>query len=239
MQTVCGLNFSRCLINQLYQDLELGREPDFSGSYLMNRERVGVPLRRALEDIFFSLPAEPTVMVVDFVGVEELTGSVAEEVGPKLFGAVETHRKVSPDKYLIYDNLSQEIRKELDAWFAKYDRCTPAFLQDEQDAEFPIAGALPPDNLLEALIFCYRHGPITSSELGKQLAAAAKKLAIVHRDYPWLLHRQKVRGDTPKSWQYLFIPLIPLDRIRQQGSRQVRLSRATSGKASDEARQEQ
>jgi hypothetical protein len=190
----------------------------------MNREHVGIPIRRALEDAFFSLP-EPAVLVVDLTGVEEMTGSAAEEIGPKLFGAVENHRNVSPGKYLIYDHLAPEVRKELDAWFGKYSRCVPAFLEEGEDVQ-PIIGALPPRNLLDVLEFCYRNGrPVTSSEVEQTLPFATKKLTDVHKQYPWLLRRHRVSGDTPRSWRYLFIPLVPMDRLsRQDGQEEPQLA---------------
>ncbi len=203
----CGQSFHRRFVKDLYHDLGLGPDSNFSGRYLMNRELVGVPIRHALEGVFFAL-VQPAVLIVDLTGVEEMTGSAAEEIGPKLFGAVENHRNVNAEKYLVYDGLCPEVRKELDAWFGKYNRCVPAFLSEE-DETLPIIGELPPKNLLEVLEFCYRHGPVTSTQLEKRFPAATRKLTGLHKEYPWLLHRHKMRGDTSKSWRYQFMPLKP------------------------------
>ena len=218
---VCGLSFHRRRVRQIYQELQLGSDLNFSGRYLMNREHVGVPIRRALEDMFFALIG-PAVLVVDLTGVEEMTGSAAEEIGPKLFGAVENHRNVCPEKYLVYDGLYLEIRKELDAWFGKYHRCVPAFLSENDDT-LPIIGDLPPKNLQEVLEFCYRQGPVTSTELELTLPAATRKMTGLYKQYPWLVHRHKMSGDTPKSWRYHFMPLTPIDRLIPENSQDENL----------------
>ena len=219
MTNVCGINLYRRCISQLYESLRLGgADPQYSAQYLMNRERVGIPLRHTLQEALFGL-VEPATLVIDFTGVKEMTGSVTEEIGPRLFGAFQNHRNVNPETYLIYDNLSQEIRKELDAWFAKYGQCIPAFPQKDDRTVRPLIGALPPDNILEILEYCYAHGIVSSADLEQRFSAASKKLTDVQNQYPWLLRRYgKVRGDTPRSWRYQFIPITPLDRQRKDQS---------------------
>jgi hypothetical protein len=201
------LQFHRLQVKQLYQDLELAPDSKFSGSYLMNREAVGVPIRRALAEVFISLP-NFTVLAVDFAGVMEMTGSVAEEIGPGLFRIVEEERSVNPEKYLIYDRLAPDILRELDAWFAKHSRCVPA-IPDQHACEQFVIGALPPKNLLNVLEYCYQHGSATSEALELAVPAASKKLTDLYKQYPWLVHRQKVSGEAPRSWHHVFTSLAP------------------------------
>jgi len=48
MKKIHGLSFHRLLIRDIYKDLKLGDSWDSIGGYLMNRERVGIPIRHAL-----------------------------------------------------------------------------------------------------------------------------------------------------------------------------------------------
>jgi hypothetical protein len=178
----------------------------------MHREEVGVPLRRALQETLLTL-REPAVLIIDGTGVREMAGSVAEEIGPCLFATFQSHRQTYPETYLIYDNLSPDTWKELDAWFTRYGWCVPAFRQDDQQPRPPLMGVYPPANLVEVLAYCYAHGVVDSVELEQHVTAASKKLIDVQRHYAWLLRRHgKVRGDTPRSWRYQFLPITPWDR---------------------------
>lgn len=176
---------------------------------LMNRNRVGIPLRTHLENIITENLHGKVVIVLDFAGIVDLSGSVAEEIGPKLFTAFQAHRVLEKDKYLVYDNLETEVGRELDAWFTKYDLPTIGFTAGQMK-EFKLLGKPLPDALREVLLECYQNGPISSDDLRGRFKAASKKLNEIVKSYPWLLWRYRVNsGDNPRTWAYLYYPILP------------------------------
>jgi hypothetical protein len=182
-----------------------------TGGVLMNRNRVGIPLRTRLEKIITESLHGRVVIVLDFGGVEDLSGSVAEEIGPKLFTTFQAHRALEKDKYLIYDNLENEVRRELDAWFTKYDLPTIGFTTGKMK-EFKLLGKQLPDALKELLLECYQNGPISSDDLNGRFKAASKKLNEIVKSYPWLLWRYRVNsGNNPHTWAYLYHPILPIE----------------------------
>ena len=178
----------------------------------MQREGTGVPLRQALQETLLAV-VDPTILIIDFAGVHDLSGAVAEEVGPRLLGIVQQHRQIYPETYLLYDQLSPEAYKEMDVWFARYGQCVPAVAQEGSLSARRLIGTLPPDYLLEILTYCYAQGLVSSADVEKKFSAASKKLNDIQTHYPWLLHRHsRVRGNSPRAWRYSFLPIIPLDR---------------------------
>lgn len=187
-----------------------------TGGVLMNRNRVGIPLRTHLGNIIESLHGK-VVIVLDFGSIVDLSGSVAEEIGPRLFTTFKAHRVLEKDKYLIYDNLETEVGRELDAWFAKYDLPVVGFTAGQMK-EFKLLGKPLPDALREVLLECYRNGPISSDDLRERFKAASKKLNEIVKLYPWLLWRYRVNsGDNPRTWAYLYYPISPNTKETNNG----------------------
>ena len=81
-----SLNESNNLIERMSVDqisVELLKDHYVRG-YLMNRNRLGIPLRERLENRLKEM-AKNQVLAIDLDGIQEMTTSVAEEIGPKLF----------------------------------------------------------------------------------------------------------------------------------------------------------
>lgn len=188
-----------------------------TGGILMNRNRVGIPLRTHLENIIIESLHGRVVIVLDLAGIVDLSGSVAEEIGPKLFTTFQAHRVLEKDKYLVYDNLETEVGRELDAWFTKYDLSVIGFTA-EKVKRFKLLGKPLSDALKEVLLECYQAGPISSGDLRGRFKAASKKLNEIVKSYPWLLWRYRVNsGDNPRTWAYLYYPILPNTKEANNG----------------------
>src|SRR5688500_14958555 len=87
----------------------------FSPGYLMNREKLGIPLRKAIVGILHSM--EDETLVINMAGIEEMTTSVAEEIGPVLFQEFIKYRIAHENVYLTYCNVSEEMARGLDGTF--------------------------------------------------------------------------------------------------------------------------
>ena len=79
--------------------------------YLMNREKLGVPLRKKMVNILTTLNEE--TLIIDFSNIVEMTTSVSEEICPKLFKEFLDYRISNENVYIAYCNVSDDIARGL------------------------------------------------------------------------------------------------------------------------------
>lgn len=193
----------------------------YVSGYLMNRNRLGIPLRRCLMGHLTEME-ERGALAVDFSGIREMTTSIAEEIGPNLFEEFLAHRMQDRNVYLTYCNVSGEIAGGLDGAFLSWQphldsskRFTVVAFgkrQDSRFAEHQFLGEVVPDALREALDQVYRLGQANSSDLeALGIKAASRKLNELFKQYPWLLRRsQKSLEVGPRAWAYFYSPVVPV-----------------------------
>src|SRR5688572_6100589 len=103
--------FSIVAIPTVLKQLSINVDP----RYLMNGEKLGVPLRKALVERLYRMHEDTLVINMD--GIEEITSSVAEEIGPKLFQEFIKYREQNREVFLTYCNITGEIAKGLNDSF--------------------------------------------------------------------------------------------------------------------------
>jgi hypothetical protein len=188
----------------------------------MNRDRLGIPLRNHLRNQMTTMSSGET-LIIDFGDIKEMTTSVAEEVGPRLFQEFLAYRmQAKKDVYIAYCNASQEIANGLEgafrAWqphsdspkkltIVAFKRC-----QHDRFVEHRFLGEVIPEALNEALDLVYRSQQINSLDLeARGIKAASRKLNELFRQYPWLLRRfQKSLDAGPRAWAYFYSPIVPV-----------------------------
>lgn len=211
------LSAKRISIKDRFRQVLPALHQQVSGKYLMGRESVGSPIRASVEAEITRGPTAPVTYLLDFSGIEDISASVAEELGPILFVSVLARSRPGAERYLIYVGLSHDVQLGLDELFKRSGRVAPCLSEttpfdDELTMRLDLLGpALPPPT--EAVIrLCYQESGITSHSLATvSLAAASKKLTEVFDRYPGLLHREKVHGTAgPRSWRYEYLPVVSL-----------------------------
>ena len=90
----------------------------YVSGYLMNQDRLGIPLRRRFEHHLTEM--KKGTLAVDFSGIEEMTTSVAQEIGPNLFEEFLAHRMQNRDVFLAYCSVSDEIAAGLEGAFLSW-----------------------------------------------------------------------------------------------------------------------
>jgi hypothetical protein len=213
----------RIQIVELYLRLPSASAAGVDGSkYLMGRDVVGVPMRRRIEDAVISATG-PTTCVLDFAGVDDISASVAEELGPILLQGTLTRGRPDSERYLVYSNLSHDARLGLDDVFRRTGRVALSILADDQYGKpsegsgaalrIDLLGPPVPKPLEDVVAHCYARGGITSSDIQDgSLAAASKKLTELYERYPGIVHRVKIYGASgARSWHYSYIPVIVPD----------------------------
>ncbi len=198
-----------------YHKIPAGNSPGVSGSYLMGRDDVGIPLRRLVEDEL-TLVSGRTTCILDFTAIKDISTSVAEELGPMVSSFVSARSHFNAEIYLVYANLAADVRQGLDNEFNRRGQVAIAVKLDQpQQANIltgiDFLGPPVPAPLQEVISHCYKYGGATSADLSSDsLATASKKLTEAFDKYPHLLYRIKVPGTSgPRSWQYVYYPVIP------------------------------
>jgi hypothetical protein len=203
--------------------------PDgYSSGSLMSRDRLGVPLREHIMRELTRMRGGET-LVADFSGIEEMTTSIAEEIGPKLFQEFLSYR-AQGDVYFAYCNLSEEIARgfhhALRSWQPRVnssDRVSVVAFGTYQNGRFSqhrFLGETIPDALREALDLIYRLGKANSSQLeARGVKAASRKLNQLFSEYPWLLQRFQESLDVgPRAWAYFYSPIVPVLGIQEENN---------------------
>lgn len=183
------------------------------GSYLMSRQRVGQPLRE-----FITIKLETTsaqVIVIDFSQIEDVTVSVADELGPKLFRNFVNlwSDKTKQTPYLVYANLSPDLLNSMERVFRQDDKelvaCLFKQFSDSRFYNHFFVGDGLPDALREVLNRIYSLRKANSVQLeDHDIAAASRKLNALMNKYPWLLKREKEMLDD-RAWTYIYQPIVP------------------------------
>jgi hypothetical protein len=200
--------------------------PDrYTSGYLMSRDRLGAPLRKHFVCQLTEM-REGETLVADFLGIEEMTTSIAEEIGPKLFQQFLSYR-AQRNVYFAYCNLSEEIARGFDGAFRSWqsriaspDRLIVVAFGKYQNGRFSqhrFLGETIPDALKEALDLIYRLGKTNSSELEAHgVKAASRKLNQLFGEYPWLLQRFQESLDVGlRAWAYFYSPIVPVLGIQE------------------------
>lgn len=192
----------------------------FTPGYLMNRERLGIPLRHAIRGCLVSMDAK--TLALDFTDIEEISISVAEEIGPKLFEDFLEYRNQNKEAYLVYCNLTQEIAEGLGRHFLHRDSRLDTSVQftmvafqqcvNDQFTEHFFLGEAIPGALAEVLNLIYTLGEATSQSLEERgIKAASRKLNELVKQYPWLIWRNQQSVDTSaRAWAYCYSPVVPI-----------------------------
>lgn len=204
------------LIDELARQLVKNYVP----GYLMNRERLGIPLHKQLAYVLLSM--EEDTLAVDFSGIEEMTTSVAEEIGPRLVEEFLRQRDGGRDVYLVYCNVSEDIARGLHGsmmdWLTRHPhysrRFTTVAFHNRHDSQFVghrFMGGEIPGALSEVLNVIYQLGEASSSRLQDHgIKAASRKLNALVNQYPWLVRKAQVALDAdPRSWAYVYSPVVP------------------------------
>ncbi len=186
--------------------------------YLMNREKLGAPLRSAIALHFQTLSFN--TFVIDFTGIEEMSVSVADEIGPKLVEDFLLAREGRPEIYLAYSGLSQEIAREFETLSWQSDRepdkslSVVAFRGHGQNGfhNHLFVGKEIPTSLTQVLDLIYQLGEVNSQILETNgVKAASRKLNELARQYPWLFRKdQKSLDSGPKAWAYFYTTVVPV-----------------------------
>jgi hypothetical protein len=214
------------ILDTQYQDIRLisaleileEMSPNFSSGYLMNRETLGIPLRKELTKQLHSL--ENNTLVINMAGVKEMTTSVAEEIGPLLFQELINHRVRYESVFLTYCNVSDDIARGLDGVFKtiqgeelisiKQTIVVFSRFQDDKFLGHQFLGQEIPAALKETLDVIYKFNVVTSSTLEEQgIKAASKKLSDLAKYYPWLFRKiQKPLDVDSRAWAYFYSPIV-------------------------------
>ena len=200
---------------------------EYVRGYLMNRDRLGIPLRQHLARHLTTME-QREVLAIDLNGIEEMTTSVAEEIGPKLFEEFLAHRGQGDEVYLVYCNVSEEIASGLEGAFRSWRsdlnparRLTIVAFSNCQDGRFVahrFIGEMVPDALREALDLIYSLGQASSSDLEAHgIKAASRKLNELYKQYPWLLQKSQKSVDAgPRAWAYFYSPpIVPAFAVQE------------------------
>ncbi|MBC7876108.1 MAG: hypothetical protein H7Y59_02970 [Anaerolineales bacterium] len=191
----------------------------FSLGYLMNREKLGIPLRKALVEHLYAI--DNSTLVINMAGVEEMTTSVAEEIGPILFQEL-IKRRLDRDVYLTYCNVSEEIATGLDGIFklpkfenqinTRQNIVVFSTLQNEVFSGHQFLGQEIPTALKEILDVIYKFNVVSSSDLEEHgIKAASRKLTDLVKYYPWLFRKiQRALDIDSRAWAYFYSPIVPV-----------------------------
>lgn len=191
---------------------------NYSLGYLMNREKLGIPLRKALVEQLKSL--ENCTLVVNLAGIEETTTSVAEEIGPILFQEFINLRLENEKIWLTYCNVSEDIARGLDGVFKNlplesqknYRQNIVVFssLQNGVFSGHQFLGQEIPTALKEILDVVYKFNVVSSSDLEEQgIKAASRKLTDLAKYYPWLFRKfQRALDMDSRAWAYFYSPIV-------------------------------
>ena len=197
---------------------ELGIE--FAPGYLMNREKLGIPLRKALVEHLNTMQKD--TLVINMAGIEEMTTSVAEEIGPLLFQELIKCRQQHKEVFLTYCNVAEEIARGLDGTFKnwgseleiseKLNIMVFSTFQDDIFANHQFLGQEIPTALRDILDVIYTFGVVNSSDLEEQgIKAASRKLNELAKYYPWLFCKvQKSLDTSSRAWAYFYAPIVPV-----------------------------
>jgi hypothetical protein len=208
------------IIKTLTNDLNITIQQGF----LMSRDRLGIPLREYFINWLQNKKAE--VYLLDFQNVDEMTTSVAEELGPRLvesylsiFNKFRTENNTTI--FLTYCNLSPEVRHGLDTAMKTWPSKTNSGKKivalgcnqniNNHSTDFFILGELP-DALRETLFQIYQLEEVKSTDLDKLgIKASSRKLSELMETYPWLVRQEKQRlSGTSKAWSYVYKPIVTL-----------------------------
>lgn len=192
----------------------------FAPGYLMNREKLGIPLRKALVKQLYAMQED--TLVVNMAGIEEMTTSVAEEIGPLLFQELIKYRQQDRKVFLTYCNVAEEIARGLDGTFKnwgsaletseKLNAVVFSTFQDGKFANHQFLGQEIPAALRDILDAIYTLGVVNSSDLEEQgIKAASRKLNELAKYYPWLFCKvQKSLDTSSRAWAYFYAPIVPV-----------------------------
>lgn len=209
-------NFDLVTILDVLEELSIKVTP----GYLMNRERLGIPLREALVDRLYTMQAD--TLAINMRGIEEMTTSVAEEIGPLLFQELINCREQQREVFLTYCNVAGQIARGLDGTFKNMGadlesskRLNVVIFSTFQDGIFSdhqFLGQEIPAALKEILDTIYNFGVVSSSDLEEQgIKAASRKLNELARYYPWLFRKLQRSLDTnSRAWAYFYSPIVPV-----------------------------
>lgn len=215
-------NFDCITIESLIKSLEL-KVSDIR--YLMSRERVGVPLRKRMFEKLVNSQSE--ALAFDFSKIEEISTSVAEELGPLFFQQyIDTWQK-DLQLYYVYVNLSVEVAQGLQQSFQNWRTDAPTSypknfvtfkkMQTGIFCEHHFIGEPIPDSLLTILNAIYDLGEANSQTLENiGIKAASRKLNELYKQYPWMVRKVQVTtaGD-PRSWAYSYSTIVPVKEIER------------------------
>lgn len=188
--------------------------------YLMNRERLGIPLREALVKQLHTM--DEGTLAINMDGVEEMTSSVAEEIGPILLQELIKYRKQHREVFLTYCNVTGEIAKGLDGTFKNWsadsnlsNKLNIVVFSNFQNNTFfnhQFLGQEIPAALKEILAIIYDYGVINSSDLEEQdIKAPSRKLHELAKYYPWLFYKfQQSLDSGSRAWAYFYSPIVPV-----------------------------
>jgi hypothetical protein len=204
-----------CLsIRQLCSDLQL--TSTWNG-YLMNRDRLGIPLRNALLAPLEKM--QSGVLLVDLTDVHEMSHSVAEEIGPIFLQSFLEKRLNKPELFTAYINMQPEVIRGLRYAFEGYldrlrsDEKLVAIGFQDTSQNFEILGYLP--EALSALVDAiYKNGDagMTSMDLeARGIKAASRKLNELGTQYSWLVAMAKIQrpaGADARTWAYQYSPIV-------------------------------
>jgi hypothetical protein len=194
--------------------------PNFSSGYLMNRERLGIPLRKTLVKHLQSL--ENDTLAVDMAGVKEMTTSVAEEIGPLLFQELINYRTHHENVCLTYCNVNAEIARGLDGIFrtirleeqinTRQNIVVFSEIHNNVFSGHQFLGQEIPTALKEILDVIYKFNVVSSSDLEEQgIKAASRKLTDLAKYYPWLFRKiQRTLDVDSRAWAYFYSPIVPV-----------------------------
>ena len=188
--------------------------------YLMNREKLGIPLRKALAKKLYAMKED--TLVINMAGIEEMTTSVAEEIGPLLFQELIKCRQQDRKVFLTYCNVAEEIARGLDGTFKNWgseletsDKLNVVVFSTFQDGKFAnhqFLGQEIPTALKDILDAIYTFGVVNSTDLEEQgIKAASRKLNELAKYYPWLFCKVQKSLDTgSRAWAYFYAPIVPV-----------------------------
>lgn len=198
---------------------ELGIKHD--SRYLMNREKLGVPLRNALLARLHEI--QEGTLAVDLSNVEEMTISVTEEIGPKLFEEFILYRTQGREVFLTYCNISDEVARSLHYTFGKWntsreisEKFSIVVFSSCEEGNFEhhqFLGQEIPEALRSVLDVIYTSGQVTSLNLEDQgIKAASRKLNELGKQYPWLFCKiqASLNDADPRAWAYFYSPIVPV-----------------------------
>lgn len=208
--------FNLVAIPTILEELSIKIAP----GYLMNRETLGIPLRKALVEQLYTMQEDTLVINMD--GIEEMTTSVAEEIGPLLFQALIKCRRQHREVFLTYCNVAEEIARGLDGTFKNWGADSElskklnivvfSTFQDGIFSNHQFLGQEIPAALRDILDVIYDIGVVNSSDLeGYGIKAASRKLNELAKYYPCLFHKsQKSLNTGSRAWAYFYSPIVPV-----------------------------